>query len=384
MQEGVQGRIDTTYAKLPEALLAFEAQIVILTATVQPHSLPLYQTQFGRDDFNVIREPSDRPDVAFHLVPTYVRTTSEPYNGEDIVLNLTTSLTHHIEQSPTPTDRILVFFPDRSSVQSFAEAHGYLWSHSHCSKDHLTESLASWDRLDCRVLVGTTAFAQGLDRESIRYVITANVTYGITTVAQMMGRAGRDGVPSDMFFIGPKKAPLDVSISWRSDSMLAQHHLNATSGCQREVMITALDGPSKTYQCFTAGFAVHPCGNCAPKAPLHLLALQAVETARQAYVARSRRATIPSKLVASASQNLSSHQATSTRSSQFSFSGDSSSIASWSSPVIAPAKVCLSIVSSIVSFANITSEVQIFNDFNANLLRLFQWIVGTINATQVR
>lgn len=305
MQEGVKARIEEVWDRLGEALFAHKAQIIILTGTLPRYLIDAYQKQLQRDDMNIIREPSDRRNNAYHSVVAYARSSFESYHYGDITEQLIVNLTRHIEQSSTPDDRILVFFPSRDVVEAFGTAHNYLWYHSRCTKSAMADTLESWDRHDYRVLIATTAMAQGLDRR-LRYVIAANVVYGITTIAQMMGRAGRDGQPSDMIFIGPPTVPLDVDVPWHEDSILAQHQLHTTTTCQREVMMTSLDGPSNTYQCLINGSTavdIHPCGICAPQSPVHLLALQAVETARRAYTARSRRVSIPATRAVTASRN---------------------------------------------------------------------------------
>lgn len=319
MQEGVKARIETTWNLLADALFAHKSQLIILSGSFPPHLIPAYQKQLQRDDLNVIREPSDRPNIAYHSIIAYVRAISDDYYYEDITQQLIASLMHHIEQSSTPTDRILVFFANRDTVEAFGTAHNYIWYHSHCTKTALADALESWDNLDCHVLVATTSMAQGLDRSNVRFVIAANIPYGVTTVTQMVGRAGRDGQPSDMFFVGPSHVPLPVDVRWHEDSMLAQHHLNTTSACQREAMMISLDGPSDhTYQCFSdvsTAVDMHPCGTCAPLSAMHLLALQAVETARQAYDSRSPEVSIPARRVVTAGRNVFHHRSTSSTTS---------------------------------------------------------------------
>lgn len=313
MQEGVKARIEEVWNRFSPAVFAHRAQLIILTATLPRHLIADYQKQLQRDDINIIREPSDRPNIAYHSIIAYLRAMSESYHYEDITQHLIAFLIHHIEQSSTPTDRILVFFPGRDIVEAFGTAHNYLWYHSRCPKSALADILESWDDPDCRVLIATTAMAQGLDRR-VRYVIAANVVYGISTIAQMMGRAGRDDRPANMFFVGPQNMPLDVNARWQEDTMLAQHHLHTTDTCLREVMMVSLDGPSLAYQCLadsSTAVSVNPCGTCAPQSAIHLLAVQAVETARQAYAARSREVSIPARRAVPAGHNPFQHRATS-------------------------------------------------------------------------
>ena len=57
-------------------------------------------------------------------------------------------------------------------------------------------SYSKWRNGEVRVMVATTAFGMGIDKPDIRNVIRYGVPENICSWAQELGRAGRDGLPS--------------------------------------------------------------------------------------------------------------------------------------------------------------------------------------------
>lgn len=298
--EGVPQRRTKTWEPLLKRLFAFDVQLILMTATMPHYLRSEYRALLGRGDFSILAESSDRPNVAYHFVPASeeltkkAKTHQQDYQYQDIVQELILSLLSLIQASETTQDRILVFFPTPKIVESFAEEYGYLWHDSNRTKLALQATLDSWDTaVQKRVLVGTTALAEGLDRHDVRYVIVGNVSFGHSTLTQMLGRAGRDGLSSDLFFIGNHGADIRCPPSTGNPSLDAQHALNATQGCQRKFSMISLDGPSLgAYECNsppdTSDGPAHPCGNCAP-GNIQRLAVLAVVTATQAHVQLLRR-----------------------------------------------------------------------------------------------
>lgn len=288
--EGVQKRIDTVWIPLVAMLLKFYVQVIFTTATMPPDMVQSYRQLLGRYDFNIIRVSSDRSNVAFHMIPSYPEPfpARRDYHFEDVVHALIRVFTALITESSTPNDRILVFFSRTQTVETFAEAHNYLWHSSKRGKIGLDATLAAWDDGTSRVLVGTTSLAQGLDRPNVRIVIVANAVFGHTTLTQMLGRAGRNGLPADLFFIAPNgtdKRPPYIS---NDPSVAAQLNLNAEAGCQRRFSMEYMDGPGlKPYSCHDS--TAHPCGNCAPN-DIHLTTVLAVREAQKIQAQMQNRA----------------------------------------------------------------------------------------------
>ena len=284
--EGVKQRVEEVWRSVVEGLLALSAQIVLLTATMPPHLVPIYQRLLKRSDFNIIRESSDRPNLSYHFLPAYESARRPQYHYEDIAQELIVSLRERITASSRPRDRILLFLPSLPSVKSFASQHGYLLHHSGRTDEELQQTLARWDSGECAVVVATTAMAQGFDRADIRYTIVADVFYGMTLLSQIMGRCGRDGYRGELFFIASSRATADAPDLWDSESRDAQTLLNRIKTCQRYFTITHMDGPHFAYACTAAPLhvqPVNPCGNCDPESEIHQLALTAIASAAQRY-----------------------------------------------------------------------------------------------------
>lgn len=292
--EGVPARREKTYKPLMQKLKDFNVQLIFLTATMPDYLRADYRQLFDRADFTIFSETSDRPNVAYHFEPASqeltqrVKNDFKNYQYQDVVQELIGKLTTTIGNSTSPQDRILVFFSTPDIVESFAEEHGYLWHNSNRTHSGLQETLDAWDAHTSRVLVGTTSLAQGLDRDCVRFVIVSNVYYGHTTLVQMLGRAGRDGRASDLFFIGPHGADLQAPFVVDKPSVAAQHYLNAYQGCQRKFSMVSMDGPAHAaYSCLDPADHnrgdVQPCGKCAPTSALHQMLVSSVVAATAAH-----------------------------------------------------------------------------------------------------
>ena len=89
-------------------------------------------------------------------------------------------------------------------VCDFLTAHGITAEYYHAglapeSKDAKEEA---WKSGKARVMVSTNAFGMGIDKSNVRYIVHYNLPKSIESFYQEIGRAGRDGLPSEtvMFF----------------------------------------------------------------------------------------------------------------------------------------------------------------------------------------
>lgn len=252
-------------------LSRFKWQICLLTGTLPPGEVEAVYRLLRRRDFNIFRLPSDRHNISLHNVPAYTPST-RTYCHEDVAQKLIKTLQDLSNpQGELGKDRILVFFPNTEQVERFAKSENYLWYHSKEGNALMMRKvMESWDEGKSNVMVASTALAQGLDKENIRYVLAVDIHFGISLLSQMMGRAGRDEEASDVYFISHPSQQKDSDMEIFANPWT----------CHREDMMNYLDGPGLSYRCTAAARWVNYCGNCAPTAPMHQIGLQAASDAQ--------------------------------------------------------------------------------------------------------
>ncbi|HSL65715.1 MAG TPA: ATP-dependent DNA helicase RecQ [Gaiellaceae bacterium] len=106
----------------------------------------------------------------------------------------------------------IVYARSRESCEKlarFLRGHGVRASHYHAGMEP-GERTAAQDAFlagEARVVVATTAFGMGIDKPDIRLVLLYNLPGSLEDYVQMVGRAGRDGHPSDcVLFAGRRDA----------------------------------------------------------------------------------------------------------------------------------------------------------------------------------
>lgn len=96
----------------------------------------------------------------------------------------------------------IVYFTLIRTLERFSdllrqERIGHLCYHGDLERQHRRRVQNQFMRGECPLVLATNAFGMGIDKEDIRFVIHAEVPGSIEAWYQEIGRAGRDGRPSD-------------------------------------------------------------------------------------------------------------------------------------------------------------------------------------------
>lgn len=94
---------------------------------------------------------------------------------------------------------VYVFSRNRAETLNIALNNASIKSvvyHAGLQMNHREANHSSWDSGQARVIVATTAFGFGIDRRDVRSVIVFSMPNSAGLIAQLFGRAGRDGESS--------------------------------------------------------------------------------------------------------------------------------------------------------------------------------------------
>jgi len=161
----------------------------------------------------------------------------------------------------------IVYCGTRAKTETLARAmrdsgHAAIHYHGGMEADDRREAEAQFQREDGLIVCATVAFGMGIDKPDIRWVAHADLPKSIEAYYQEIGRAGRDGAPSEtLTLFGPEDIRLRRA---QIDEGLAPPERRAADHAR----LNALLGLAEALDCRRArllryfGETAEPCGHC--------------------------------------------------------------------------------------------------------------------------
>ena len=169
-----------------------------MTATATPRTAAEIATALGRTP-DVVRTSVVRPNLRYDV---------EQVANQNERLELLIERLHELRG-----ESAIVYARSRRSCEEIArtlKSHGLHLEHYHAGLDASERVRVQDDFVHGRIqgVVATTAFGMGIDKPDVRLVCLVNLPDSLESYVQMVGRAGRDGEPSDTLLLA---SPADAT-----------------------------------------------------------------------------------------------------------------------------------------------------------------------------
>ncbi len=228
-----------------------EVPRIALTATADAQTRTDILTQLRMDRARVLVGGFDRPNLRWNFAEK-----REPLRQLD----------RFLATRPEGSSGI-VYVGSRKKAEQTAErlaAMGYAAEAYHAGLDSELrgQRQARFLREDGRIVVATVAFGMGIDKPDVRWVVHLDLPRSLEAWYQEVGRAGRDGLPSEtLTLFGPNDVSFARRMIRESDApdevkrveLLKLEHLVGVAesvGCRRQAVLAYF------------GDSCAPCGNC--------------------------------------------------------------------------------------------------------------------------
>ncbi len=168
-----------------------EPSVLGMTATATPDTATEIAAALGRE-LEVVRTSVVRPNLRYDV---------EEVSGNEDRLRLLVERLGRLG-----TGSAIVYARSRDSCERIARTlrgHGLRMEHYHAGLAADERSRVQDDFVTGRIqgVVATTAFGMGIDKANVRFVCLVNYPDSLESYVQMVGRAGRDGAPSDTLLL---------------------------------------------------------------------------------------------------------------------------------------------------------------------------------------
>ncbi len=168
-----------------------EPTVLGMTATATPAAATQIAAALGRD-LAVVRTSVVRPNLRYDV--------AQVGSNEDRLRILVERL------GAIPEGSAIVYARSRDSCERVARTlrgHGIRMEHYHAGLEADERSRVQDDFVAGRIrgVVATTAFGMGIDKADVRFVCLFNYPDSLESYVQMVGRAGRDGAPSETLLL---------------------------------------------------------------------------------------------------------------------------------------------------------------------------------------